>query len=125
LEKPNSEFYVGADGRKTYSWCRRCNNDHRIARFREDRALALHHYSGGDICCVCCGERNLEFLGLDHVNNDGAAHRREIRRTAGASFYSWLRVTGYAYESLVVMCHNCNMARGMYGQCPHRRGSVA
>jgi hypothetical protein len=96
-----------------------CNNEHRKKRFREDRLAALAHYSPGDFRCACCGERALEFLGLDHVKDDGAAHRREIGVVGGGQFYSWLRKTGYTYRDLVVACHNCNQARAMYGKCPH------
>ena len=72
------------------------------------------------------GESRIEFLGLDHINDDGAAHRRELGIRGGVHFYSWLRKTGYTYEALVVACHNCNMARAMYGRCPHAHdGPVA
>ena len=102
------------------SGCKECNNNARKARFREERLAALMHYSGGNLQCVCCGQRIVEFLGLDHINNVGAAHRREVGG-GGRLFYTWLRKTGYTYEGLVVACHNCNMARAMYGQCPHKR----
>lgn len=26
--------------------------------------------------CVCCGETNIGFLTLDHINNNGAEHRK-------------------------------------------------
>jgi hypothetical protein len=92
----------------------------RKARFREDRIRALLHHSRGDIKCSCCSERTIEFLGLDHVNDDGAAHRRALGAHGGRHFYSWLRKTGYNYDGLVVACHNCNMARALYGRCPHK-----
>jgi len=69
---------------------------------------------------MCCGERHIEFLGLDHINDDGAAHRRDLGIGGGSSFYAWLRKTGYTYVGLVVACHNCNQARAMYGKCPHK-----
>lgn len=119
-EKPIAEFYLRKEGRWSHAWCKVCNNEHRKARFREDRLAALVHYGRGDLKCVCCGERNIEFLALDHINDDGAAHRREVGG-GGRPFFTWLRKTGYTYEALVVACHNCNMARAMYGQCPHAR----
>jgi hypothetical protein len=92
-------------------------------RSRQDRYAALLHYSGGDVKCACCGERTLEFLALDHVNDDGAEHRRVLLGEGvhgGTGFYARLRLGGYTYARLVVMCHNCNMARGFYGRCPHQ-----
>ena len=124
-DKPAKDFSLRPDGRRTFSWCRVCNNEHRRARFRADRFAALHHYSHGEMACGCCGERVVEFLSLDHVNDDGATHRRELGVTGGGQFYGWLRKTGYTYEGLVVACHNCNMARALYGQCPHKTGPVA
>ena len=120
VEKPVEDFYLRPDGRRSHSWCKLCNTDHRKARFRQDRLQALEHCSGGDIQCVCCGERRIEFLALDHVTNDGAAHRRTVGAFGGRPFYSWLRRTRYTYDALVVACHNCNVARAMYGQCPHQ-----
>jgi hypothetical protein len=125
-EKPLEGFYLRRNGTSSHAWCKVCNTEHRKARFREDRLAALRHYSSGDIRCACCGETRLEFLGLDHINDDGAVHRRELGICGGVHFYSWLRRTGYTYASLVVACHNCNMARAMYGECPHKRdGPVA
>ena len=121
-EKPIGEFYLLPGGQRSHVWCKFCNNEHRKARFREDRYLALLHYSHGDIKCHCCGERNIEFLSLDHIKDDGAEHRRSIgvHRGGGQHFSSWLRKTGYTYADLAVSCHNCNMARALYGQCPHK-----
>ena len=44
-----------------------------IARNRTAKVLAIEAYGGG---CVCCGVREPEFMTLDHVYDDGAAHRR-------------------------------------------------
>jgi hypothetical protein len=121
LTKRIEDFYL-QHRESVHGWCKLCNNEHRRARFRQDRLAALAHYSTGDIRCVCCGERNLEFLGLDHINDDGAEHRRQLGHNAH-QFYSWLRKTDYTYRDLAVACHNCNMARAMYGECPHRRSA--
>jgi 5-methylcytosine-specific restriction endonuclease McrA len=73
--------------------------------------------------CVCCGETNIEFLSIDHVNKDGMAHRETLvgrDRRAGARFYIELKRLGYPNDPpLVVLCMNCNAARGSYGYCPH------
>ena len=36
-----------------------------------NKVETLKHYSGGEPYCVCCGEKELKFLTLDHINNDG------------------------------------------------------
>lgn len=61
-----------------------------------------------------------EFLGIDHVNNDGEAHRREMAGY-GRAIYQWLRHHDYPQDGrFQVLCHNCNIAKGLYGACPHR-----
>ena len=65
--------------------------------------------------CQCCGETRNEFLAIDHINGDGAAHRREIGR---GNLLPWLRRKGYP-AGFQVLCHNCNGAKGFYGACPH------
>ena len=70
--------------------------------------------------CACCGETTPEFLSVDHVNNDGSAHRRELKGF-GRSIYRWLAMNGYPQDGrFQLLCHNCNMAKGLYGSCPHK-----
>src|SRR5438309_1086301 len=59
VEKAIADFYLRPDGSRSHSWCKVCNNEHRKARFRQDRYDALFHYSGGDIRCSCCGEQRV------------------------------------------------------------------
>ncbi len=66
--------------------------------------------------CACCGETEPKFLAIDHIDGGGNAHRREIG--VGSNIYSWLRQNGYP-EGFQVLCHNCNNAKGFYGECPH------
>ncbi len=66
--------------------------------------------------CNCCKENKYEFLAIDHINNDGVKHRKEIGRK---NIYYWLKKNNYPKENFQVLCHNCNMAKGFYGYCPH------
>ncbi len=68
--------------------------------------------------CVCCGESRYEFLAIDHVNGDGAAHRHKIGK-GGSSFYAWLIKNNFP-EGFQILCWNCNWAKGVYGKCPHK-----
>lgn len=80
------------------------------------RMAALNHYSNNDPKCACCGERTYEFLAIDHINGNGKEHRRHI---GSSNIYNALRKEGYP-DGFQVLCHNCNSAKGFYGQCPHK-----
>ena len=67
--------------------------------------------------CNCCGENQYEFLTLDHVNNDGAEHRRRLN-TRGYAVYAEARKLGFP-PTFQVLCMNCNFAKGIHGACPH------
>ncbi len=76
---------------------------------------------------MCCGETHEAFLAIDHVNEDGAAHRRELGMIPGkgfssTKFFRWLRDKGYPQDGrFQVLCHNCNFAKSHYpGGCPHQ-----
>lgn len=77
------------------------------------KAEILQAYGGK---CQCCGEAHAEFLSIDHVNNDGASHRRQVG--VGVSFWVWLKRNGYP-RSCQILCFNCNMSKGFFGYCPH------
>jgi hypothetical protein len=74
---------------------------------------------GGVIACRCCGEDEEKFLAMDHVNNDGAAHRKRPEHGTGNGFYIWLKRNGWP-PGFQILCHNCNFAKSAHGVCPHR-----
>lgn len=88
---------------------------------RRQRYETLSHYCGGEPYCQCCGEKELVFLTLDHVNDDGCEHRRTIGNN-GRSIHIWAKKNDYP-NSLQVLCHNCNWARHVLGCCPHQMSS--
>ena len=55
------------------------------------KTLVVSAYGGK---CSCCGEIELEFLTLDHIHDNGAAHRLEIRST-GMNLHRWCRDNGF------------------------------
>jgi hypothetical protein len=87
--------------------------------YRKIKLEAMSHYGG---VCQCCSEDRLDFLTLDHINQDGAEHRRKMdfnHTGTGFNFYLWLRKSNWPDLGLQVLCHNCNGARGSNGVCPH------
>lgn len=78
-----------------------------------DRTAAFSHYGRA---CQFCGETIELFLTIDHKNNDGAEHRKELR-TGGTThdIYVWLRRNNYPDE-FQTLCMNCNYAKGIYGE---------
>lgn len=77
------------------------------------RRRVLAAYGGA---CSCCGEDRYEFLAIDHIDGRGNEHRREVG--SGSKFLRWLRDNQYP-EGFRILCHNCNMAAGFFGYCPH------
>ena len=90
-------------------------NQKRLRDQLKDEVYAAY----GGYRCNCCGETTREFLSIDHINNDGAAHRRKIG--GGDRVYRGLRDNDFP-AGFQILCMNCNFARGKYGACPHKRG---
>ena len=78
------------------------------------RLQVIEHYGGK---CACCGETEINFLALDHINGGGSQHRKSLKQK---SLYRWVVNNKYP-KDLQILCHNCNMAKGLYGECPHKR----
>jgi hypothetical protein len=104
-----------ANARRYYEAHREEQRAKQNARTAAMRLEVLQHYGGK---CACCGETEVKFLGIDHINNDGAAHRKAIGG-GGNTTYRWLIKHGYP-PGFQVLCHNCNLAKGFYGVCPHQ-----
>ena len=93
-------------------YCDDCN------RLRREYALkyklaALEAYGGVRCACAGCTETAEVFLTIDHINNDGAAHRRRVK----GPIFRWLKRHNYP-PGFQVLCMNCNWAK-RFGTCPH------
>lgn len=89
---------------------RRVYNTKYAEKKRQD---ALQAYGG---VCECCGETEIGFLCIDHINGGGNQHRREI---GTQNIYPWLRRNHYP-PGFRVLCHSCNLGRAFNGGvCPH------
>jgi hypothetical protein len=92
--------------KKEYRW----ENKERLAKEKRDwyesqkKKCFLHYGNGG---CSACGEREEEFLVLDHVAGGGNEHRRVV----GKNIYSWAIRENFP-DGLQVLCRNCNHEKG-------------
>lgn len=64
--------------------------------------------------CQCCGETRQSFLTLDHINGDGADHRRRQN-----NMYVAVVREGIPRDRYRVLCMNCNWALRHGNKCPH------
>lgn len=94
--------------------CENCAADGREYH-RQNKKICFDHYGR---MCACCGiEFDERFLTLDHVNNDGAAHRKEI---GNSTLYRWAIKNKFP-DLLQTNCWNCNMGKSVNGAvCPHQ-----
>jgi hypothetical protein len=114
---------------KHKSSLRKSYQKHRMKRLAEKKAellkvkLEVYNAYGGPKC-NCCGESHIEFLSLDHIHDDGAKHRRELfgdsRAGSSIRMYKWLKKNNYPKDIIQILCMNCNMAKHIYGECPHK-----
>lgn len=83
-------------------------------RTKIQKKEVIDNYGGK---CGCCGEKQIEFLTIDHKNGGGAKHRKEI----GVRLYWYLKKHNFPKNlGLRVLCMNCNMATRFGNVCPHK-----
>jgi glucan-binding YG repeat protein len=103
IKEYNAKRYAILDieGREQlYNKTARIRNQHRID--------ALKHYSGGTMSCARCGFDDIRAISLDHVNGDGAAHRRQFKDSWAV--FRWIKKNGYP-EGFQVLCMNCQFIK--------------
>jgi hypothetical protein len=105
------------DARRLLNGDRTVNHQQYLAR-QKFRLTVLRRYGGDPPRCACCSESEVKFLAIDHIDGGGKAHRGAVGGSSDA-VYRWLRRNGFP-EGYRVLCHNCNMARAFYGECPHQ-----
>jgi len=101
--------------------CTLCTNDKvRREKVRGIRAkdIILDRYGR---VCACCGESNIEFLTIDHIDGNGATHRKTDR--SAKDLKRWLINAGLP-DGFRTLCFNCNAAKSTGKQCPHLNAKV-
>lgn len=86
------------------------------AKFDLQNRVRVAAFTGYGGACVCCGEADFNVLELDHVNNDGAEHRRAV---GGGQMYRWAIENGFP-AILQLLCANCHRAKTRTGDCSYR-----
>jgi len=78
------------------------------AYYRNGRLAVLDHYSNGTTACAICGEDNVGFLTMDHIEGGGKKHLREIGRPLAFWLLHQYRKTGVWPKGFQVLCANDN-----------------
>lgn len=100
-------------GKKTCSLC--LNRVKALEKEAKDKVYAAY----GGYVCNCCGETTKEFLTIDHIDNDGAEHRRKTKTVGGAGLYRWI-IKNHFPKTFQILCYNCNCGKKHNGGiCPH------
>jgi hypothetical protein len=92
-------------------------------QWRDSLRLETIKAYGGQ--CTCCGETELCFLTIDHIEARGRQHRDKVlgKRKPSSAFYQWLKTSNWpgGYQ---VLCYNCNCAKRTSGSCPGKHERI-
>ena len=83
-------------------------NQRSLTLSKDEKLAALTHYGkeGFLQCCWSgCDVTDVDMLSLDHIENDGAEHRRESGNNGGHKMYRMLRQQGYP-DGFQTLCMN-------------------
>lgn len=110
---------------RTYRTCKPCyrarNKDKLNAQSRKyNQRLRDDCFAGYGNQCACCGELNVGFLTLDHVNRDGAEKKRTLKLHSNLQTYR-IAIEQNFPNDYQLLCFNCNCGRERFdGVCPHK-----
>lgn len=86
--------------------------NYRKSRIQDLKREVAKGYGGH---CKCCGEDQIEFLTIDHIDRTSRHKDRKMNRR---DFLASIIKKGFP-KSFQVLCFNCNCAKQDKGFCPH------
>lgn len=100
------------------------NREHALQRSKDYiqkiRLQALIVYGGNPPHCRCCGENELNFLTIEHINGGGRKHR--LGKSSQTFCLEIIKENNA--DKYEVLCMNCNHAKGIHGICPHQKRNI-
>lgn len=97
---------------------RQKNNEREHVRYIKLKQEILNAYGRK---CNCCGEKEIIFLELDHINNDGKQHRKELKTVGSKAMYRYVKKHNFPKDRFQLLCANCNQGKRRNGGiCPHK-----
>lgn len=99
---PENSYRITSGPRKGQRHCRACKSVNRNAQ----KLSVLTHYSSNNILCCSwegCNITDIDMLTLDHTEDSGAEHRREIKISGGTHMYGWIVTNGFP-EGFQTLC---------------------
>jgi len=90
---------------------------------KEVKYKVMSHYSSSGVPeCKGCGYNDIQALCLDHVNSDGAKHRKSGGKKGVALYKQLLRHNFQSDYEFQVLCCNCNMIKFFKSkECSHSK----
>ncbi len=117
---PNETIHMCSDCRKrTQEYCARTYESRKV-KYKQ-AVFDIYEQK-----CNCCGETTIPFLSIDHVNNNGNEHRRQVfKRNSAGNMWVWVSSQNskglLKKDDFQILCHNCNHGRHINGGiCPHQ-----
>lgn len=119
LAKPLDQFSPHARAKNgVHAYCKSCRVKDAQNKKEALKKIVYDYY--GRECC-CCHETEPLFLTLDHINNDGAEHRRTLKGNKILALYQFLIDNDFP-STVQVLCCNCNRGKWLNGGiCPHAK----
>ena len=82
-----------------------------IYRVKIKLKVFTHYCKGKPVCSEKnCDIDDIDMLSLDHINDDGAAHRKKVGGKSGVLMYDWAMKNNYP-KMFRIICWNHNIKK--------------
>jgi len=90
----------------------------------DTKKFVLDGYSKSSAECACCGNSNMDVLGLDHIvpirRRNTGGRDEDVSDDLRSALKSEYKKTGKWKDGFQVLCENCNLAKSDKPFCPHK-----
>lgn len=119
----NNKQKIINKGRRQYAANKTSTNRRHKSHYHKIKNIVFTHYGYE---CTWCGDTDKDILSIDHIDNSGGVHRKQLKSEGFGTIYQYLLAKNFpqGFQTLCILCNFYKGRTNHFGILPEKRKNL-